>query len=192
VTQYENDMSDVPGLPALSPSLSPSHAVGVPRTAGAAELSVRDVFFADEGGRPLREVLAGRNASLNVQYDARRRVVDLHFSVLIRNLSRGSELVLNLSSGRDNQPLAIESGEGYLELKLTPVVLGPGLYVAKIVLADASFYIFDAMEEYRFVVRAETGMNECVLFQPREWCVRPVTGAIAGWSAGTEGSDSVG
>jgi lipopolysaccharide transport system ATP-binding protein len=179
VTQYENDMSDVPA----TLTTSGAHASSTPRAAGGCDVSILDVFFSDDDEQPLREVFAGHNASLNVRYDATRPVAALHLSILIRNLSRGGELVLNLSSGRENHPLSVERGEGYLQLKLRPVVLGPGLYVAKVVLADASFYIFDAMEEYRFVVRAETGMNECALFQPREWSVRSVNGAVTNTSA---------
>jgi lipopolysaccharide transport system ATP-binding protein len=188
VTQYENDMSDVPGAPALSAS----HAASMSRAAGDSGVSILDVFFSDDDGLPLREVLAGHNASLNIRYDATRSVASLHVTVLIRNLSRGGELVLNLSSGRDNQPLSIDPGEGYLQLTLRPVVLGTGLYVAKVIVAEASFYIFDAMEEYRFVVRAEAGMNECALFQPRKWCVRSANGAAAKGSARGAEKDGIG
>jgi lipopolysaccharide transport system ATP-binding protein len=78
-------------------------------------------------------------------------------------------LLLNLSSGRDSAALQIEPGAGQIELDLPTVTLGPGLYSAKIALGTSLFYVFDAVEEHRFIVNADPQMSQCVFFQPRNW-----------------------
>ncbi len=167
VTQYENDMASV----TSAPTVATGSEAGSPVQKTA--LSILAVRFVGESGTPLQNVIAGRPATLAVRYRAERPVAGLHYSILVRALSHGGELVLNLSSGRDKAALSVPLGEGVLKLNFVPVVLAPGLYVAKVVLADEDFYIFDAVEEHRFVVQASGGMNECRLYQPRTWSVEP-------------------
>ena len=174
VSQYENDMSDVSSSISAHDQTLRSRS----RNQAPLEVAIREVYLAQDSGERLHEACAGRDAVLHVRYIASRPVDDLHFAVLVRNLSHGGELVLNLNSGRDAQPLRIDPGEGVLCLHFRPLVLGPGAYVAKVVLADATFYIFDALEEFRFLVRGEANMNECLVFQPRVWSARPVVSAL--------------
>jgi lipopolysaccharide transport system ATP-binding protein len=170
VTRYENDMSDAHGR---LPTGANAEAKPVAPALGATGLQLAEVFFADESGARLPELQSGRVARLVVRYTAARAIKNVYLSVLIRELTDQARLVLNLNSGRDGEVLEIRPGPGQIELTFPQTVLGPGLYVAKVMLTDPTFYVFDALEEHRFVVRAAGGMNECAFYQPRRWSVLP-------------------
>lgn len=171
VTQYEQDVAAVSVPPANAQTQS-SYSAG-------AEVNITGVAFTDSQGSPLKELKTGQPVRLVVKYEAAAQVVNLVVTVLMRELSEDMRLLLNLNSGRDGAHLAAESGTGIIDLELPVLTLGPGLYTAKIVLSSDFFYVLDAVEDHRFVVRADADMTNCAFFQPRKWQIRGVSTTIA-------------
>ena len=89
--------------------------------------------------------------------------------VAVSNSSVENERVLYLSSHYDGRPMNIEPGEVELQLELPYCGLSAGLYSAKIVVAEKGVQTLDAVESFRFRVRAESTTVQNLFYQPREW-----------------------
>jgi lipopolysaccharide transport system ATP-binding protein len=171
VTRYEQDVAAV--------SAPPASAQGESTSSAGTEVKITGVAFTNSQGKVHKELKTGQPARLVIKYDAAKQVANLIVTMLIRELSEDMRLLLNLNSGRDGAHLVAESGSGVIELDLSVVTLGPGLYTAKIVLSSDFFYVFDAVEDHRFVVRADADMTSCAFFQPRKWQIRRVPTTIS-------------
>jgi lipopolysaccharide transport system ATP-binding protein len=170
VARYESDMADQPSLTAFGIR---SHGADAQSSTG---LRITDIGLENEHGVPMSELRSGAPARMVIRYLAERHVDQLVVTLLVREMAEEMRLILNLNSGRDGAQLTISPGPGRVELALPHTVLGPGLYVAKVLLGTAGYYVFDAIESYRFLVRADTGMNQCALYQPRSWRAASETG----------------
>jgi lipopolysaccharide transport system ATP-binding protein len=155
--------------PALAASSSRSDAADAQPPTG---LRITDLYFEDECGVTMSELRSGTPARLVIRYLAERPVDQLEVTFLVRGMAEEMRLILNLNSARDGASLSVPPGPGRVALDLPYMVLGPGLYVAKVLLGTTGYYVFDAVESYRFLVRADTGMNQCALYQPRALSLR--------------------
>jgi lipopolysaccharide transport system ATP-binding protein len=164
VMQYEQDMAAISTLPvARSPAAEAASKEN--------DLRITEVTFTSPNGKLLKQLVSGQPARLLIKYIAKRPIQDLVVTVLIRELSEDMRLLLNINSGRDGSTLRVERGRGSIALDFPAVTLGPGLYTAKIALGNLVFYIFDAVEEHRFLVTADNNMSQCAFYQPRAWQV---------------------
>jgi lipopolysaccharide transport system ATP-binding protein len=163
VTRYESDMADQAVISVPS-NLSPK--AGAQEPTGLRVVAVR---FEGDKGIPLSELRSGAAARLIIEYVAERHIEQLVVTLLVREMAEEMRLVLNLNSERDGAVFKVQPGQGRVELNFPHTVLGPGLYVAKVLLGTPSFYVFDAIESYRFLVRADASMSQCAVYQPRSW-----------------------
>ncbi len=162
VMRYEQDMAAISTPPvATCPAELASGA--------KIELRITEVGFQSPNGKPLKELRSGQPAKLVVKYSSICHVGNLVVTVLIRELSEDMQLLLNLNSERDGAALIVEPGLGLIELDLPAVTLGPGVYSAKIALGTTVFYVFDAVEDHRFIVKFASCMSQCAFYQPRSW-----------------------
>jgi lipopolysaccharide transport system ATP-binding protein len=165
VSQYEHDMTTISTPPVLK-------GVGEGTAKAEAHVRILKVGFVGPSGEAVKELRTGRPAKLIIKCSAHQRIENLVVTVLIREMSEETRLLLNLNNDRDGSQLALEAGLGEIELEFPSVTLGAGLYTAKIALSAGSFYVFDAVEDHRFIVRADSHMSQCVFFQPRNWRIR--------------------
>ncbi len=163
VMQYEQDMAAISAPPPVA--TCPAELASGAKT----ELRITEVGFQSPRGKLLKELRSGQPAKLVVKYSSSCRVGNLVITVLIRELSEDMRLLLNLNSDRDSAVLIVEPGLGLIELDLPAVTLGPGVYSAKIALGTTLFYVFDAVEDHRFIVKADSDMSQCAFYQARSW-----------------------
>ena len=154
-TSFE-DSSEPLRLPPKRPEESPG-------------LDITSVCFKDEYGSSLVSPLTGKPASICVRCKAHRAMNGVNLIVAVSNMSVENERVLYLSSHYDGRPMNIEPGEVELQLELPYCGLSAGLYSAKIVVAEKSVQTLDAVESFRFRVRAESTTVQNLFYQPREW-----------------------
>jgi lipopolysaccharide transport system ATP-binding protein len=162
VTRYEEDMAEE--RPAtLAQSVEGAGAVS------NTGVRIVQAHLENEDGAHMSELRSGAPARLVVEYEAHQSVDNLVVTLLVREMAEEMQLVLNLNSSREGATFRLKPGAGRLELELPFTVLGPGLYVAKLILGTPSFYVFDAIESFRFLVRTGKGMPQSTLYQPHSW-----------------------
>jgi lipopolysaccharide transport system ATP-binding protein len=179
VTRYEEDMAEQIGGDSTAASAQASGQA-------ATDLRIAGLRFEDEHGQRITELRSSASARLVIDYLAERSVDNLVVTLLVREMSDELELVLNLNSDRDGVALPVAVGPGRVELEFPHTVLGPGLYVAKLLLGTRAFHVFDAVEAFRFLVRPGKGMAQCALYQPRSWRVMQTEPVSVGVEEGRE------
>lgn len=138
-------------------------------------LDITSVCFKDEYGNSLGSPLTGKPASICVRCKAHRAMNGVNLIVAVSNMSVENERVLYLSSHYDGRPMNVEPGEVELQLELPYCGLSAGLYSAKIVVTEKGVQTLDAVESFRFRVRAESTTVQNLFYQPREWRAKRVS-----------------
>ncbi|MEJ7618254.1 MAG: ABC transporter ATP-binding protein [Pyrinomonadaceae bacterium] len=137
-------------------------------------LDILALYFRDQAGNMLEAPSSGETVYFCVKCRARAEMSRVGVSVLIRELFGDGECVLNLSSEKDDCLLDLASGETELQLHMPYCGLKPGSYTMKVYVSKRPLHIYDAVESFRFTVKAIEGMSQCSFYQPRSWtAVRP-------------------
>lgn len=164
MSQYEEDLfsTSPPGAdePLRLLQKSPAESAG---------LDITGVCFRDERGAIVDAPESGRPISLCVRCKVRREMKDVNLIVAVSSMAVENERVLYLNSQYDNQPMHVRPGDVELQLQWPFCGLLPGLYSAKIVVTQSSFYMLDVLETFRFRVSLDGSADQNLFYQPRQW-----------------------
>lgn len=134
-------------------------------------IDITTLCFKDEAGNMLQYLTSGSTAYFSIECQADIAVDNLNLGVKIRAVSGENEMVLYLTSKSDNRLFSIKPGKIELQLQLATLGLIPGVYNAKIYL-KSGVCSFDVIETFRFTVKSERAMSNCLYYQPRNWHVK--------------------
>ena len=175
VAQYEADTLD-----SRAASTGTHLVLDEKSEANSTGVDITEIFVAGPDGRPATQLFTGDPGSLCIGYRARRPTRQVGVQTLIRELALEMELVLNLNSERDGISFDLDATRGTIRIDFPVCSLRPGLYVAKILLVSGDYYMFDAVESYRFSVGTRRPFVQSKFHQPRNWSEESRTLASAG------------
>ncbi|GAA6615442.1 ABC transporter ATP-binding protein [Scytonema sp. NUACC26] len=125
--------------------------------------------FKNEQGEILEFPLTGEPVNLCIGCKAHQKVDNLNATVMISDTGAENERVLFLESDKNSNTLAVLPGNCEIRLHMPYLGLKPGLYTAKLRVAEGLLHVFDAVETFVFSVKSEHNMNQCLYYQLREW-----------------------
>jgi len=131
-------------------------------------IDIVSLCFKDEHGNILETPISGEPASLCVECHADKQVEQANLCVTITDVGGENGRILYLTSGSDNESLKVFPGKNELQLQLPYCGLVPGVYSAKIFIKEGA-YSFDAVESFRFTVKATKMTSQALFYQPRKW-----------------------
>lgn len=134
-------------------------------------LDIVCLCFKDEQGNIFETPISGRFAYLCVACKAYQKIDNASLCVTISAQSSEAGRILYLTSASDNERLEVFPGNVELQMQMPYCCLGPGLYNAKIIVREGA-YAFDAIESFRFTVKATKSMSQSLFYQPRTWHVK--------------------
>lgn len=150
-----DDTSDIMYLP-LKPK---SDSMGV---------DIVSLCFKDNQGKVLSTLTSSQPANLAITCQAYRQIEDANIGVLITALSGQQERVLYITSASDDEYLQIVPGQVEIQMQMPYCCLLPGYYHAKIYIKQG-IQSLDIVESFRFVVKSQKILNQCLFYQPRTW-----------------------
>jgi lipopolysaccharide transport system ATP-binding protein len=163
VRQYEEDLclggTEKSVGQLFLPTKSESESTGI---------DIVSVCFKDEHGNLLQTPISGEPTSLCVECQAYKKVAQANLCVTITDIGGENGRILYLTSGSDNESLKVFPGKNELQLQLPYCCLSPGVYNAKIFIKEGA-YSFDAVESFRFTVKANKITSQSLFYQPRKW-----------------------
>jgi lipopolysaccharide transport system ATP-binding protein len=163
INQYEQDLGlngveVTEGILKLPPK--PEHqSMGI---------DITTLSFKNEAGNVIKYLTSGKTAYLSVECQANIVADGVNLGVKIKALSAENEMVLYLTSASDNCLFKVQPGIIELQLKFDQLGLIPGVYNAKIYL-KSGVCSFDIVESFRFTVKSNQAMSNCLYYQPCDW-----------------------
>ena len=165
INQYEdellsNPIERVPGR-LKQPVKSEQESLG---------LDIEEVFFENEQGELLEELISGTFTNLCIVCKARQNIESFSVRIIIREFAQENNYMLVINSEDDDKIFRMKEGKAIIKITLPAVGLRRGQYYAKISLASNLIYFFDVVESFPFTVRSVSkDMIESSFFQVREW-----------------------
>jgi lipopolysaccharide transport system ATP-binding protein len=121
-------------------------------------------------GKDLAHFLTGESASFRITYKAHRRIDDLIVNIMIREQFGENDTTLSLSNHFDKTQISTDAGEHSIYLDMPHCCLKPGFYIMKLSISQGDIYnILDAVETFRFSVKSNITMSQCMFYQPHSW-----------------------
>ncbi len=163
-TQYEEDLfsystESSSGAMYLPPK-SESNSLG---------LDLLAIGFKDSQGNTLDSLSSGEHVIFCVNFYARKTVKNLNLHLKIRELARDGNTVLFLSNGSDDRFFEVFPGEHKIQLHMPYLSLIPGAYTMSVKIKDGNLATFDFIESFRFIVKSDKSLGQCILNQSRAW-----------------------
>ncbi len=132
-------------------------------------LDIVSISLKDQKGNTTEALTSGEPSYFCVGCKAHQKINNANLCLTITDLSGENERVLYLTSASDNECLEILNGEKVeIQLYMPYCCLKPGRYNAKVIMREGA-YSFDAVESFRFNVKAERASNQSLFYQPRTW-----------------------
>ena len=164
MAKFEEDLTMVPTAGLIGKLTLPEKA-----SSDSSGLDFSTVRLLNSQGVAIEQLMTGESASIELVLKSTKAHSGVVASVLIKELSGESEVVLHLSSDKQGQFFNFEPSIGRLQIELPDFGLRPGVYTAKIYLHKESFFMLDMIESFIFKVRSNADMNQCLFFQKVNW-----------------------
>lgn len=132
------------------------------------DLKIFSLYFKNAAGNLTRSLLSGSPIYLCVEFKAYQEIKNINFSFLIQEAFGENEHVLCINTRQDGESWDISPGNYEIQVKMPYLGLKPSFYILKLSISKNSYYIFDAIESFKFTVEGK-GMSQCLFYQPRTW-----------------------
>lgn len=133
-------------------------------------IDIVSLSFKDEEGNILETLVSGEPTYLCVECKAYKKIAKANLCVTVTGIAGENEQLLYLTSASDNECLEVFPGKVELQMQMPYCGLNPGQYTAKIFIREGA-YSFDAVESFRFTVKASKMTSQSLFYQPRKWKV---------------------
>ncbi|MGD1872012.1 MAG: ABC transporter ATP-binding protein [Mastigocoleus sp.] len=131
-------------------------------------LDIISLSFNDNKGKQIKNLVSGQSAYLCIKCYAHRTIENANVGILISADSGSYGRVLYISSASDNQIIEFSPGEAEIQMQMPYCGLLPGLYSAKIYIKQGICSL-DVVESFKFLVKTDKIMSQCLFYQPRNW-----------------------
>jgi len=136
------------------------------------DVRILNVGFVDLNGLPIENLRSGDPAIIRLYGESAIAVEQLNLCFIFKDLNGDFGTIQNLDSLKDNVNINVNPGKFSFDLKLNPCSLRPGLYSMKFYLTSGKgVNVLDAVESFRFKVKAGKEMAHCLYYQPRDWAL---------------------
>ncbi|MCG6137607.1 MAG: ABC transporter ATP-binding protein [Nostoc sp. LLA-1] len=131
---------------------------------------ITSIFFRNSQDEIIDSPITSETASLCIGYKVVKDngVDTVHLSLAVQEIGK-EDFALRLSSFDDDVPLDVFSGNHELQVRFPYVGLKPGMYTMQIYIKKDGLYTLDYFESFRFTVRPQGTMTNCLYYQPRTW-----------------------
>ena len=133
------------------------------------ELEITSVFFRDVKDKIIESPTSGEPISICIECKAHQKTDNVSFSLFIKGLAEGEQIILLMSSYSDKQNLTFSPGTHELKVKLPYLGLRLGAYNLDIYVKKNALYHLDAVEFFSFKVNAKESISRGLFYQPRTW-----------------------
>lgn len=132
-------------------------------------LNIVSLCFKDEENI-LETLISGESAYLCIGCKVYKKIDNANLCITVTDLAGETGRILYLTSASDNERLEVFPGEVEFQMQMPYCGLSPGMYSAKVFIREGT-YSFDAVESFRFTVKASKVTNQSLFYQPRKWKV---------------------
>ena len=133
-------------------------------------LDIVSVSFKDEQGNILETVVSGKPANFSIECKAHKQIDNANVCITISAVAGETERILYITSANDDERLEVLPGKIEFQMQMPYCCLKPGIYSAKIIMREGT-YSFDAIQSFKFTVKASQMNNQSLFYQPRNWKV---------------------
>lgn len=133
-------------------------------------LNIDSIYFRNSLGNIIEAPVSGEPAVLCFACKIHQRVEKASFTVSIKGLAQGGDVVLLLNCLQDNVKLDLLPGDCEVQLQMPYLGLRLGTYSMDIY-AKEGLYHLDSVELFRFNVDAGENISRSLFYQPRSWKV---------------------
>jgi lipopolysaccharide transport system ATP-binding protein len=135
-------------------------------------LDIVSISLKDGQGNILEALITGEPAYFCVGCKAHQKIDNANLCLTITPLAGEAERILYLTSASDNECIEVcPEEEVEIQIYMPYCCLIPGRYNAKVIMREGT-YSFDAVESFRFVVKANKMISQSLFYQPRIWKVK--------------------
>ena len=132
--------------------------------------------FKNENGNVLKQPITGENTNFCIGCKVRQSLKEVSLTVVIRDVSREGEIVLQLASHYDKKLITIGTGNAEIQIQMPYISLIPGIYEMKVFVRKMPLHsLLDSVESFIFKVKDSTEFNllksKNLFYQPRNWKV---------------------
>lgn len=127
--------------------------------------------FRDSENKTINDLVSGEPTDFVAQIKAWRKFNNVSLRIGVSEIGEQNETILFLSGYKDKQTFKVLPGKYEILIRFPYLGLKPGTYNMNINIREDSFYIFDTIESFIFVVTANESMSQCAYFQPRTWMI---------------------
>uniref|UniRef100_A0ACD5H642 ABC transporter ATP-binding protein n=1 Tax=Desertifilum tharense IPPAS B-1220 TaxID=1781255 RepID=A0ACD5H642_9CYAN len=133
-------------------------------------LDIRAIYFKDAAGNILDTPYTGEHTYWCVECDVHDYIEDANLGISATALSGENNRVFYLTSTSDQVPLNLAPGKVELQLEMPSLGLIPGVYTSH-VYVRSGVRSYDIVKTFRFTVKSERLVSNCLYYQARNWNV---------------------
>lgn len=133
-------------------------------------LEISSIYFRNDHGTIIGSPLSGDPVTLCVACKTHKKIEKAGFTISIKGLAQGGDVVLLLNCLHDDVHLDLVPGDYEVQIQMPYLGLRLGTYSMD-VYAKEGLYALDSLESFRFNVEASQSISRSLFFQPRTWKV---------------------
>jgi lipopolysaccharide transport system ATP-binding protein len=139
-------------------------------------ITIRSICFLDRSDNILKHLTTSHYACLCIECQSIGDYEEVGVAFSIKDLTRGGEIVLHMTSHFDNKKLSINKGDSVIRIEMNCIGLRSGKYDLKLgIYKMPPPDMFDAVESFTFEVKSPTEFRHTasknLFYQPRNWKV---------------------
>lgn len=134
-------------------------------------LDIISIIFRNNQGKIIESPVSGEPTYLCIGCNVHKRIENVGFTISIKALAEGGDVVLLLNCLQDKKPLDFLPGEHELQLQMPYLGLRLGTYSMDVYAKTDGLFHLDSVEFFRFTVEAKETTSRSLFYQPRSWVV---------------------
>ena len=137
-------------------------------------IEIKSICFLDRDGNILDYLTTGHYACLSLKCRSRNDYQAIGVGLSIKDLTRGGDIILHMTSHFDKKSLSINKGDAEIKVEMSTCGIRQGRYDLKLGLYNMPPPdMFDAIESFVFEVKSPTDIRHTasknLFYQPRQW-----------------------
>ncbi|RMF12393.1 MAG: ATP-binding cassette domain-containing protein [Alphaproteobacteria bacterium] len=142
-----------------------------PKGKGRGKVRITKVGFRDSKSEPITSPRTGEAVEICLSLEAKERIESVSMDVIVRASGVESSTLLAITAKQDCKLQDIPAGRSEYRLRLDPLGLVPGQYVAKVSVNRPPLETFDIVEGIDFLVLPGATCGDSAYYNPRTWLV---------------------
>lgn len=165
MTQYDTDLY-------LNGIEYQSKPVALLKTRETVNVDILDIFFRNGQGDLIKSPITGDLTLFCIRCKVLANIGNIGFTVTIRGLSDGGEIILKFNSSLDGNLINLVPGEHEIQIQMPHLGLRLGAYFMDIHIKQDRLFHLDSIESFPFTVEErQKSSGRYLFYQPRTWSV---------------------